>query len=311
MEQYFENYARFEQQRWMVADKPRTDAFAKAIKEIVRPGDVVIDLGAGSGLLSILAAQAGAKKVIAIERSNMARHAKALIKANGFENIIEVFHGNAEDLALTEKADVLISEWLGHLAYVEGMFPAVVAVRDRFLKPNGKMIPDSVDLLLAPIEDLELYHDYGPGFWLQKIHNIDFSGFAKKELDRGHTNQLKINPKFLISKGQVFHKLDANKAIEKDQWGSKSLDYQIERNCKLTGFVGWFTLGLSPETTLDTAPDAPTTHWVQTYFPFPETSLKEGEKLEVQVYSDEAFEGKRLMELIIRVNEREVRYVID
>ena len=54
MEQYFVNYANLEQQRWMVADRPRTDAFANAIAEVVRPGDVVVDVGAGTGILSLL-----------------------------------------------------------------------------------------------------------------------------------------------------------------------------------------------------------------------------------------------------------------
>lgn len=312
MEQYFENYARLEQQRWMVADRPRTEAFAKAIAEVVKPGDVVIDLGAGSGILSIFAAKAGAKKVIAVERSNMAHLARELIKQNGLEDIIEVFHGDAADLKLPEKADVLISEWLGHLAYVEGMFRSVMTTRDAWLKPSGKMIPASVDLLLAPIEDKELYYDYGPGFWQKKdLYGINFEGFTQRELDLGHANQLNINKKFLLSNGLTFHQLDTKTAQPGDEWGHGTLTFKMPRSCEVTGFIGWFSTMLSPNVVLDTSPLAPTTHWVQTHFPFPVQKLEDGAELVVKYSTDEAYEGPRLMEMILKSNGQEVRYAID
>lgn len=186
MEEYFASYASMEQQRWMVADKTRTDAFAEAIAEVVKPGDFVIDVGAGTGILSLLAAKAGARRVIGVERSAMASKARELVQRNGFDDRVEIIQGYAANLKLTESADVIISEWLGHMGYVEGMFGSVIHVRDAWLKPGGKLLPSSVDLMLAPIDDVEFYNEHGPGFWgKRKIHDIDFSFFHRDRATNG------------------------------------------------------------------------------------------------------------------------------
>jgi len=311
MEQYFVNYASLEQQRWMVADKTRTLAFAQAIAEVVRPGDVVIDVGAGTGILSILAAKAGARKVIAVERSNMAHCALELIERNGLKDQIEVFHGNAHDLKLDEPADVIVSEWLGHMAYVEDMFRSVIHVRDAWLKPGGKLIPSSVDVLLAPVDDSEFYLEHGPGFWQkQNILDIDFSCFTKKELQMGHANQLDVPNEFLLAPGKAIHHLQTDIARHGDEWGAGTVEYKIQRDGTLNGFVGWFSTQLSPHVILDTAPHCPKTHWHQTYFPFHPMPVKAGQTILLDFHMDEPFKGSRLMEMVLRVEQHQIRYVV-
>src|SRR5688572_9797615 len=98
----------------MVADRPRTDAFAAAISEVVRPTDIVLDVGTGSGILAMLAARAGARKVYAIDQSNIAVTAARLVVENRLDDRIEVIKGAADTLVLPEKVDLIISEWLGH-----------------------------------------------------------------------------------------------------------------------------------------------------------------------------------------------------
>lgn len=312
MEQYFMNYASLQQQRWMVADKARTDSFAQAITEVVKPGDVVVDVGAGTGLLSILAAKAGARRVIGVERSNMAHFARKLINFNGFSDRVEIFHGNAHDLRLDEGVDVVISEWLGHMAYVEGMFRSVIHVRDSCLKDSGRLIPSSVDLMLAPIEDNELYFDHGPGFWGKNdIHGIDFSCFIEDELEMGHTNQLLVPDKFLLAPGKPIHHLKTKVALPRDEWGEGVVDYTVQRDGMLNGFVGWFSTQLSENIILDTAPHCPQTHWRQTYFPFHPIELVAGQILQVAYQMDEPFDESRLMEMTIRVGAHKIKYVVD
>src|SRR5688500_18130745 len=115
----------------MVADRPRTDAFAAAIREVVRPTDVVLDVGTGTGILAMLAARAGARKVYAVDQSDIADAAARLVVENRLADRVEVIKGQASELQLPEKADVLISEWLGHVAFVEGMLPDVLSARNR------------------------------------------------------------------------------------------------------------------------------------------------------------------------------------
>ena len=108
---------------------------------VVRPGDIVLDVGAGSGILSVFAARAGAARVYAVERTTIAVLAQELAAANGVAEIVQVIHGDVMDVELPERVDVIVSEWLGGFGIDEGMLAPVIAARDRWLKPGGVMIP--------------------------------------------------------------------------------------------------------------------------------------------------------------------------
>ena len=149
-------YAEIEVHRTMICDRVRTDAFRRAIDAVVRPGDVVLDVGAGSGILSAFAARAGAARVYAVERTAVAALAQELAVANGFGEIVEVIHGDVTDIVLPERVDVIVSEWLGGFGIDEGMLVPVIAARDRWLKPGGVMIPRSVTAWAALVHDRHL-----------------------------------------------------------------------------------------------------------------------------------------------------------
>ena len=137
----------------MICDRVRTEAFERAIRAVVRPGDVVLDVGAGSGILSLFAARAGAARVYAVERTTVAVLAQDLAEANGFGEVIEVIHGDLMDIELPEKVDVIVSEWLGGFGIDEGMLTPVIVARDRWLKPGGVMIPASVTAWAGLVHD--------------------------------------------------------------------------------------------------------------------------------------------------------------
>ena len=134
-------YAELEVHRTMIRDRVRTEAFRRAIESVVRSGDVVLDVGAGSGILSLFAARAGAACVYAAERTTVAAVAQALAAANGVAEIVQVFHGDVTEIELPGRVDVIVSEWLGGSGIDEGMPGPVIAARDRWLKPGGVMIP--------------------------------------------------------------------------------------------------------------------------------------------------------------------------
>ena len=90
-------YAELEVHRTMICDRVRTEAFRRAIESVVRPGDVVLDVGAGSGILSVFAARAGAARVYAVERTTVAVVAQELAAANGVAEIVQVIHGDVMD----------------------------------------------------------------------------------------------------------------------------------------------------------------------------------------------------------------------
>src|SRR5690242_9004894 len=139
-------------QKNMLQDKVRNRAFKEAIFRNVKKGDVVVDLGTGTGILAIWAAQAGARKVYAIEETDVADVAEAVIKDNGFENVITVLKANSSEVTLPEPADVLIAEIVGHFLFEEGIVEAIAGVREVLLKPNARIIPASASVFAAPAE---------------------------------------------------------------------------------------------------------------------------------------------------------------
>jgi SAM-dependent methyltransferase len=128
---------------------------------VVRPGDIVLDVGAGSGILSVFAARAGAARVYAVERTPAAVLAQELAAANGAAEIIQVIHGDITDVELPERVDVIVSEWLGGFGIDEGMLVPVIAARDRWLKPGGVVIPGLVMAWAALVHDRYLGGDGG------------------------------------------------------------------------------------------------------------------------------------------------------
>ena len=142
----------------MIADTVRTEAFRQAIHELVSRR-IVVDVGAGTGILSIYAAEAGAKHVYAIEASNIVKVCKDRIQSRGLHRQIEIMHTRAEDVTwLQHRADVIVSEWIGYFLLFERMLPSVLAIRDRHLREDGAMIPQRAVILMAGVRggtDLE------------------------------------------------------------------------------------------------------------------------------------------------------------
>ena len=125
----------------MLADRVRMDAYADAIARVVRPGDRVLDLGAGLGVLGFLALRAGAAHVIAVEKTDSIRLAERLAAQNGLADRMTFFHGSSKDLVLDAPVDVLLSETLGSFGIEENTLDFTLDARRRLLKPAGRLLP--------------------------------------------------------------------------------------------------------------------------------------------------------------------------
>jgi Ribosomal protein L11 methyltransferase (PrmA) len=135
----------------MLNDRTRTDAFLRAIHALVKPGDVVMDLGSGTGVLAMAAAQAGAARVYAIEAGAMADCAAALFARSGFADRITLVRRWSTTVTIEERADVLITETLGDDPWGEGILALVSDARRRFLQPAARIIPSHVRWLALPV----------------------------------------------------------------------------------------------------------------------------------------------------------------
>lgn len=181
--QYFQFYGYLSQQQNMMQDFVRTSTYQKAINgNFVDFNDkVILDVGAGSGILSFFAAQAGARKVYAVEASNMAQYAQQLVASNNLSDRISVIAGKIEEIELPEKVDVIISEPMGYMLYNERMLETYLHAK-KWLKPDGKMFPSRGDLHVAPFTDEALYSEQynKANFWYQtSFHNVDLSSLRE------------------------------------------------------------------------------------------------------------------------------------
>lgn len=142
---YFESYSKVDIHYTMLRDTVRTGAYEHGILDNAElfKDKVVLDVGCGTGILCMFAAKAGAKKVIGVDMSSIIHHARNIVAANGFGDVITLLHGRLEDLQLpVEKVDIIISEWMGYALLFESMLSSVLYARDRYLAPEGRVLPD-------------------------------------------------------------------------------------------------------------------------------------------------------------------------
>ncbi|KAJ1637723.1 protein arginine N-methyltransferase [Pavlovales sp. CCMP2436] len=150
---YFVTYGYLYHQKQMLEDHLRMVSYRDAMlkNRAQFAGKVVLDVGAGSGVLSIWAAQAGAKKVYAVEATDAAKFARMVVEHNGLAGVVEVIQKKVEDIELPEKVDIIVSEWMGYMLLRESMLDSVIIARDRWLKPGGALYPSKATVYLAPI----------------------------------------------------------------------------------------------------------------------------------------------------------------
>ena len=262
-------YAEFEVHRTMIRDRVRTEAFRRAIDSVVRPGDIVLDVGAGSGILSIFAARAGAARVYAVEQTSIAVLAQELAAANGVEEIVQVIQGDVLDLEPRERVDVVVSEWLGGFGIDEGMLVPVIAARDRWLKPGGAMIPNSVtawaalvhDRYLADMVDFLQHNPYGLRFedLVDKtVNEIHYSG-TFRHLAAG---DLRSEPSRLWTTDAV--RIPLEQALAPHQ--AETL-LSVREHGSANALAVWFSATLAPGISLSVGPGDPPTHWGMTTAP--------------------------------------------
>ncbi|KAG8907856.1 hypothetical protein FRB99_002029 [Tulasnella sp. 403] len=143
---YFESYANNDIHAVMIQDTVRTSSYAKFIlrNATIFKDAVVMDVGCGTGILSMFAAKAGAKRVIAIDASDIVVKARQIVADNGYENVITVIRSKVEDLdALPDGipyVDVIVSEWMGYCCIYESMLDSVLVARDKFLRKGGTVV---------------------------------------------------------------------------------------------------------------------------------------------------------------------------
>ncbi|KAK8962752.1 Protein arginine N-methyltransferase PRMT10 [Platanthera guangdongensis] len=325
---YFCTYAYLYHQKEMLSDRVRMDAYYNAVFKNKHHfvGKVVLDVGTGSGILAVWSAQAGARKVYAVEATKMADHARALIHANSVEDVVQVIEGSMEDVDLPEKVDVIISEWMGYFLLRESMFDSVIWARDRWLKPSGVMYPSHARMWVAPVRSGlgdQKMNDFETSMsdWYSFVNDteanygVNMNVLTKAYREEHEKYYLKtslwnnLHPSQLIGHPAIVKEIDCLAATVddiRDVSAKFMLPINMERT-RLSAFAGWFDVRfrgsiqnpVEQEVELTTAPSIDnSTHWGQQVFlVHPPLRVDERDKLMVALSMSRSKENHRLMDV--------------
>lgn len=262
---YFNSYAHFGIHEEMLKDRVRTQSYMRAIKDNPHlfEGKTVMDVGCGTGVLSIFAAQAGAKKVYAVECSKIVDQARRIIDANGFSSVIEVVEAKVEEMQLDEKVDIIISEWMGYFLFYESMLDTVLFARDKWLKPGGLMFPDKANLYICAIEDSQ-YKAEKIDFW-DNVYGLNMSCIKAMALTEPLVDR--VDPEQVMTTVCAVFPVDTSTVKKEDL--SFALPFQLTafRNDYAHAIVAYFDVQFShclKPVSFVTGPNVKPTHWKQT-----------------------------------------------
>jgi SAM-dependent methyltransferase len=264
----YEDFSKIGPHFLMLQDRTRTGSYVKAIQETVKPGDTVLDIGCGTGIFSIISAQAGAGKVYAVEMTDIIHTAEEIAKINNVGDRVLFIKNDLRNVSLEEKADVIITETIGPFVMEEGIVEIVKFARDNFLKPGGKIIPEKVDLYVAPHSDKTLFdrlQEY-TGFWKNGVYGLDFSPcvelISEEFLHKPYN--WNIEEGFLCDKPKIVKKLNLYEEVETDF--ENEVVFTLKPRSAVYGFAGFFDVKLSEKTGFNTLPGSPLTHWMYPLF---------------------------------------------
>ena len=248
--------------RMMLDDRVRMRAYAAAIKESVAPGDIVADLGTGTGVLAFLSAKHGARKVVGFDASELIETARQ-VKDRCFPNLdisfrkIDLLTGRLPRL----RADMMVFEMLGSFGIDENTIAIVQRARSRLLKPGGRILPQRLRINVCPVEDASLAEWLNR--WRKRIYGIDLSPYLRVAYNNAYLvygHKMKR-----LGAPQCIARFDFRRARDGDRRATAR--FRISAPGELHGFVSWFEADLVPGRVLSSDPWRRPTHWGNVLFP--------------------------------------------
>ena len=262
----------------MLADAPRMDAYAAALRQTIRPDSVVMDLGCGPGVFALLACKLGARRVYAVEPNNVVGLAHEAAAANGFADRIEFFEKLSTDITLPEPATIIVSDLRGVLPFFQQHIPAIIDARKRLLAPRGVLIPRRDILWAAVVEAPEQYAQL-----VSPWHNqfeIDLS--AAKRFITNTWRKADIKADQFLAEPVCWSTIDYEEVESPDVHAE--LSWRAARNGTAHGFAVWFDSELGGDTGFSNHPAAPRMIYGQGFFPFSQgVEVSEGDRIELRL----------------------------
>lgn len=265
---YFDSYSHFGIHEEMLKDEVRTNTYMHSIlrnKHIFRD-KVVLDVGCGTGILSMFAAKAGAKHVYGVDCASIVTQAKQIVKANGFESQITLIRGKVEEVTLpVDKVDIIISEWMGYFLLYESMLDTVLYARDKWLVEGGALFPDKATLYLCAIEDAE-YREDKINFW-DNVYGFNMGCIKEMALVEPLVDT--CDPKQIITNSCAILDIDLYTVTKEELDFSSKFELTFNRDDYCHALVAYFDVVFDKthdKIAFSTGPKAHYTHWKQTVF---------------------------------------------
>lgn len=224
----------------LLKDRRRVDAYARAIRKVVRPGDVVLDLGSGTGILSLLAARAGARKVYGIEQDGIVYVARALARENGLADRVTFIRGNFETTPVPERADVCFTEHLSNVGIIERPLRWFLGARRRLLRPGARVVPRALRVRLQPVTHPEVARVRRIG----RRAGLRLDAFAAMAFQRP---LLALEPpRRALAPARTAIRVDFQSLRRSPFPIASRLGFRVTRPGRFDGFFGWCEAVLAP-----------------------------------------------------------------
>lgn len=272
----------FDQHRWLLSDRVRTFAFRDAIHQLVKPGDVVVDVGSGSGSLAFFAAEAGAARVYAIEKQHMADVVAHIARHNRLHDRVVVLHEYSMEATVPERANVLITETLGNFGLEEQIAGLTIDARRRYLTPDAILIPQRVVLSAVPVELPEMFERH-VDWWSEPRYGIDFKPLRTFASNTVYAAD--ISERSHLATPAAMVDVDLRTIETADASGTAS--FTATRDGMLHGFAGWFAATIAAGIVLSN-PAPHDTHWQQAFLPVEHpVAIKAGDRIDFELQTND------------------------
>jgi protein arginine N-methyltransferase 1 len=267
----------------MITDRARLEAHVAAFQRVVTPESVVLDIGAGTGIMSLLACKAGARRVYALEPSGTVQILLAAARDNGLADRVVVLQQRSTEVTLPERADIIVSDLRGVLPPHGAHFADLADARRRLLAPGGRLLPMRDTLWLAVLSAPEEFARRQAA-WRSEPQGLDLRSalpFVANEVEkcRARADQLLGAP---IRWASLEYLTLADAAVR----GSAAST--IARDGMAHGVVVWFDTELVEGIGYSNGPGAAADSiYGQIFFPWPEAvALRTGDRVSVEVRAD-------------------------
>ncbi|XP_043225519.1 protein arginine N-methyltransferase 1-like isoform X2 [Amphibalanus amphitrite] len=311
---YFESYAHFGIHHEMLSDRVRTESYRDAICRNAAPcvrGRAVLDLGCGTGILSMLCARAGAAEVVGVDQSEVIYHAMDIVRENRLSDIITLVKGRLEDAKLPggpdRKFDIIVSEWMGYFLLFEGMLDSVLYARDRLLADGGRLLPNRCTISLVAASDQERY-DNLLTFW-EDVYGFRMSCLRPEVLQEA---SVEVVPAAAVcSQPCLLKTLDINTIRVEDTEFTSPFRLRALRSCRVTALVGYFDthFDLPVPVEFSTGPHTTPTHWKQTAFYLERPiTVAEGDTIEGSLFCGRDRKDPRSLRVTITIAGKSQSY---